>query len=462
MYEYTYGTTLASTVEETNCKNISHILEISMTRYQEGIFYKRKSSPSLNSLVQDDSLCNSTFAIVFLRVTTGSSSTEIKQSLEKLWKMYALLRNGNVSNLTVRVPPGKLSVLIGYGPKIFSLCGVKRDTPENFKNRQFLPPSKQKGHILDGCGIKYSDETQDNVGLTEDIIIQFISNTQLATYRAVAETLKHLSLDVNRNVLKFSRFYTGFKRDDARNWLGFHEEISNMSSAMERKSAIFIDPFNNDLRYKDYWTKGGTYLAFLRIEVNMIRWEKIDRLQQELIVGRDKERGLPLLGVDKKGRPVTQKLWRRRIMKRSYDRIFRSHPDYFRIPNVPRNVLKKLDINASMRILSQSHIGRTRHIDDMSSDKPSSRRIYRQGFDFIEPLYNNPDKPFRVGLNFISFQNDPSRLFFILTDPNWMGKSNFGGEPSESGVFDLLSVLAAGLFFVPPHEKPFPGVSIFS
>jgi hypothetical protein len=42
-----------------------------------------------------------------------------------------------------------------------------------------------------------------------------------------------------------------------------------------------------------------------------------------------------------------------------------------------------------------------------------------------------------------------------------MGGSNFGGESGKSGILDLLSVLAAGVFYIPPIEKPFPGASIF-
>jgi hypothetical protein len=43
-----------------------------------------------------------------------------------------------------------------------------------------------------------------------------------------------------------------------------------------------------------------------------------------------------------------------------------------------------------------------------------------------------------------------------------MGGSNFGGESGKSGISDLLSVLAAGVFYVPQIEKPFPGKSIFA
>ena len=96
------------------------------------------------------------------------------------------------------------------------------------------------------------------------------------------------------------------------------------------------------------------------------------------------------------------------------------------------------------------------------TENPTSRRIFRQGFEFVEPLYDNSSRQLRVGLNFISFQNNPGRLFFILTDPNWLGKTNFAGLEHIQGMKDFLSVFARRcIFYVPPIEKPFPGASIF-
>jgi Dyp-type peroxidase family len=397
----------------------------------------------VTSLGRGESSHNSTFAAIFLRVITGSSAYEMGKSLEKLWKMYTSLR------------PRQMSFLIGYGPKIFNLNGMKKAMPENL-NRQFLLPSNINRDILEGCAIKYSSEAQHNLGLTEDIVIQIISNTQLATYNAIAETSKHLNNNKEKT-LELTRFYTGFERDDGRSWLGFHDEISNLSSEKERKKTIFVNAVANDLRLRDYWTQGGTYLAFIRIEIDVLRWERVGPVQQELIVGRRKKDGMPLIGVDKKGRPQTVDSFKRKATKR----MIRDHPDYFRIRHLPSSIIRKLDVDTSLRILTQSHVGRTRHMDGIGSEKTSSRRIYRQSFEFIEPLYGS-EKPMRLGTNFISFQNDPGRLFFILTDPNWMGGSNFGGESGKSGISDLLSVLAAGVFYVPQIEKPFPGKSIFA
>jgi len=416
------------------------------TRFQDGIFYKKRPviPPGSGRNILSH---NSTFAILFLRSKDGSSAQEIKKSLEILWKFYASLKR--------RQQVG--SVLIGYGPRIFRLDGVKRAMPENLK-WQFLPPSKLNRSILEGCGIKFSEQTQYNPGISEDVVIQIISNTQLETFNAIVETSKHVNpINNAKNVLNVSRFFTGFQRDDGRTWLGFHDEISNLSNERERTKAIFIEPEANDLRPRDYWTRSGTYMVFIRMEIDLSKWETIDRVQQECIVGRRKRDGMPLIGIDKRGTPVAVDKFKQKASMRTV----LDHPDYFNLRYLPRRVLRKLDIDASVRILTQSHVGRTRHLDAIPTNMTSSRRIFRQSFEFIEPLYES-EKAFRLGTNFVSFQTDPRRLFFILTDPNWMGGSNFGGESGRREIPDILSVLAAGVFYVPPLERPFPGESIFS
>jgi len=123
--------------------------------------------------------------------------------------------------------------------------------------------------------------------------------------------------------------------------------------------------------------------------------------------------------------------------------------------------MSKIDIDKSFKVLNESHIGRTRHFDKINNKFVSSRRIYRQTFEFIESNYLCKKKFLKVGLNFLSFQNDPSRLLFILTDPNWLGNSSFGGESKFKGIDKLLHVQACGIFYIPQIEKPFPGWCIF-
>ena len=382
-------------------------------------------------------------------------------SIEKLWEMYKKLTVGVIKDLPgQKVPHGSLLVTIGYGQKIFKLNGVRKSIPRDFKNSQFLEPRKNGGPVIEGSLLSYSKDIHENVGLTEDIMIQFIGDTQLAVNRAIVETWKHINNKQLKNVLIFSKFYTGFQRDDGRSWLGFYDGVSNLRPGNERKNVISITRDNNELLSKDFWTEYGTYLAFMRFEVNLEIWDSLNRIKQELIIGRDKLYGRPIIGIDKDGNSLTFKKTpsAKKIIK--YNKKYHDHPNYFKDPQVSMSIKSKIDFNKSFNILNQSHIGRTRHFDGITSKLVPSRRIYRQGFEFIREYNNNSPKPIRVGLNFLSFQNDPARLLFILTDPNWMGNSSFGGD-SQFNSKRLLSVHACGIFFVPPIENPFPGSSIF-
>ena len=430
---------------------------------QEGIYYRDKRQNLTAKSIDEysSSLPNKTFAILFLRVTEGRTGPEIGDSLKKLWNMYKYLQKGKVTGLpNILLPTGRLTVLVGYGPNIFKIPNVRKGLPDDLRGRQFLPPGEGEYPILNGSGLKYARDIHENVGLSEHIVFQFVSNSQLATYRAVVETMKHFdSINPENRTLYLTKFYTGFQRDDGRSWLDFHDGVSNMKNAKEREDAIRIDRANNKLEHRDYWTSGGTYLAYLRIEIDLSIWEKFDRKRQELIIGRNKVTGYPLIGVDGNGNPVSIQGSSndQRCMKRYK---FENHPDYFRPATTNQN-LTLLDTEASIRIMSQSHIGRTRHIEKIESKEVTSRRIFRQTYEFLEALPSSSSKPLKTGLNFVSFQNDPGRLFFILTDRNWMGNVSFGGNPNLKGTDKLFSVLAAGVFFVPRLGNPFPGACIF-
>jgi deferrochelatase/peroxidase EfeB len=202
-------------------------------------------------------------------------------------------------------------------------------------------------------------------------------------------------------------------------------------------------------------------MAFLRIEIDLDLWDSINRSKQELIIGREKLYGRPLIGVDTNNNPITLKNFPTAQKVTAYDKRYHDHPDYFKAPQIrSKEVMKKIDINKSFKVLNESHIGRTRHFDKINSKLIFSRRIYRQAFDFIES-YHSCKQILKVGLNFLSFQNDPARLLFILTDPNWMGNTSFGGDSQFKAIDKLLHVQACGIFFIPKIEKPFPGSCIF-
>jgi deferrochelatase/peroxidase EfeB len=227
--------------------------------------------------------------------------------------------------------------------------------------------------------------------------------------------------------------FTGHGRLDKRGWLGFHDGVSNMESH-QRVAALTAssDP---------EWMEGGTYMAYLRILIDLAAWESLSRDEQELLVGRDKLTGAALIGVkhvDGRVRPVAGQA-----------------------PGVDASAAEAADWRDPPQtvdpILETSHIARANQ-SRASPTAPGAFRIFRQGYDFLDSLSSEGA---HVGLNFVSFQRDLRVLQQLLHLPRWLGDANFGGSGAEAAR-PLLSVVAGGFYAVPPRAKPFPGVSLFA
>ena len=148
------------------------------------------------------------------------------------------------------------------------------------------------GPLLPGSGLQYAEDIKKNLA-TEDFAVQFISDTQLSVLRPIIETWKYLhdmpdDTTMHTKPLLFTSFYTGFQRDDYRSWLDFHDGVSNLRSGSERRGVIAIKP---SAIPEDQWIENGTYLAFMRLGIDLRIWKKISRSQQEIAVGRDKLSG---------------------------------------------------------------------------------------------------------------------------------------------------------------------------
>ena len=162
----------------------------------------------------------------------------------------------------------------------------------------------------------------------------------------------------------------------------------------------------------------------------------------------DKLSGCPLVEFDGTGDPVAQAGCPVAGTKEIDPSDKRNAP--FREPPSTRDAL-----------LVKSHVQRANHhVPD--PDSRNSLRIFRQGYEFLEPSELAPS--IRAGLNFVSFQDTPERLFRMLTQPGWLGRTNFGGDEEDPlpGMDRLLTVRAAGVYQVPPviADEPFPGSSV--
>ena len=129
--------------------------------------------------------------------------------------------------------------------------------------------------------------------------------TDFFSTRALVQTSRELR-DINykfgKQILLISKWYTGLQSEDKRNWMGFHDGVSNIKSN-ERFRAVVIDN-DKHLRPNDKWLIGGTYLAFLRITVDLDSWDALNLYDQEIIIGRNKVTGCPIIGVDPNGKPI--------------------------------------------------------------------------------------------------------------------------------------------------------------
>ena len=364
--------------------------------------------------------------------------------------MYGNLQKGilpDVGTKNGRAHAGNLSVLLGYGPRLFEIDGLKKGKPHQLKDELLFQEAKLGGDpIVPGVGLRYAEDLESNTVANEHFVIQFIGDTQMATNRPIIETwrlLRKIDTDESSAPLVMRHFFTGFNRPDGRSWLGFHDGVSNIRST-ERLRNIQMD--ERTLRYEDQWTALGTYMAFLRVTIDIAIWESLSVSNQERIVGREKTTGCPLVRVDGRGRnifatgcpvPGTSE-----ILEKGNER-FREYGPAYGHGNV-----------RSVGDAEKSHVGRMLRVPD---------RIFRQGYEFIEAINDPPY--FRVGLNFVSFQNGTDKLYRIIK--HGFDRVNFGGNLLKliPGTDRLLSVRAAGVYLIPPfyagRGEEFPGDTIW-
>jgi Dyp-type peroxidase family len=394
-------------------------------RFQEGMFHRSGERPG------------AFYTVLFLRAAPGVTARRAGAAFVELWNRYQRLKEGRVPDLDPeRVPPGNLSVLVGYGLRAFRWPGAARPLPAELAEKHiFLPPLPTGGgRLLPGSGLVYDADVAANRA-TGDLAIQFIADTQLAVHRAVVETWKFLSGLGESPPLQMLGFFDGFSREDGRSWIDFHDGVSNLRS-QDRPAVMAVKATGIE---EDAWTVGGTYMAFMRIAVDLPAWRRLPEATQEILVGRAKRSGCPFASVDEKGHGVPVA-----CAADPGDPAFREPPAV-----------------ADERLLA-SHVQRVNH-HRRNFESADSLRIYRQGYEFFEAQPSAPG--FRAGLNFVSFQDSPERVFRMLTMKGWLGETNFGGDPATTppDLASLLRVRAAGVFLAPPvvPGEPFPGASVF-
>lgn len=407
-----------------------------MSALQEGIYWRSGTAP------------DAAFALMMLEPAREASASDIGHALEHLWPIIQRVKVGDIPDLPGHpVERSCVTVLLAYGFGIFDRPGVSRQMPERLKPAfRFVPPAAGGGgRLLFGGGLDYGDDVVDNPAY-DGIALQIIGPTELDVHQMVVEVAKALDIGPKLSSGLASiiprTYYRGFQRRDRRTWIDFHDGISNIKKGEDRERVIKIKSDAED------WTRGGTYLTYLRLAVDVAAWQGIPVSEQEILVGRTKLTGCPLTGIAEGGKPVADAAC---PVAGSREVTGTGNAD-FREPR-PTNIAA----------IAQSHVQRSNHEHKQDFSSADSLRIYRQGYDFLEPIDCPPG--YRAGLNFVSFMDTPRRLLRILTQESWLGRTNFGGDPDNQppGMASLLTVRAGGIFLVPPvvAAEPFPGASVF-
>ena len=389
-------------------------------RIQEGIAFRSGAQPA------------PCWRLLLLDVAAGARPPEARAALGAVVRMLGGLRAGRVRDLHGEPADGteatrdtfrSLAALVGYGRSFFD--PARHDPPLTGSPRPdflaYLPP---RGDAFPA--LPWADRGAARA--EADVALQLTGATAAAVNRAAVEVWK-LIADAGLPLEAVASF-DGFGRPDGRGWLEFHDGVANLESS-QRLAAIAApaDP---------PWIGGGTYMAYLRLRVDLSVWRALERSDQELVVGRDKLTGSPLVAVRR-------------------DAAGRAHP--VAGPPLPRRPTgaQRADHadppQTGDPLLESSHVHRANQ-NRASPEAPAALRIFRQGYDFLEAI--GPDGP-ELGLNFVSFQSDLQTLQHVLHLPGWLGDSNFGGEAPP-----FISLLAGGLYAVPPRARPFPGAVLFA
>jgi Dyp-type peroxidase family len=403
-------------------------------RLQDGIYFRKYQRPSPY------------YRLLLLNVKAGATSGQARAAIAAVWEMVQGLRRGVVQELrptrdadpAILVPAGDLTCLLGFGVRLFDHDPTL--TPHGVRPAELIHLGYNGDQPFPS--LLWVEEAERRSG-EADLALQFIAETELAVNRAVVEVCMLINDKDNPLPLDIVTFYNGFNRDDRRSWIGFQDGISNIEPS-QRRTAIEV-ALNNPV-----WMAGGTYMAFLRLAIDLAKWRGLSREHQEILVGRDKLTGYPLEKVTRLGQaPVP-------VPVAGCPMFSNPPPQYINPPPPP----------VTESLLRTSHIHRAnpnRNIADSDEDN----RIFRQGYEFLESV---TDGGLRVGLNFVSYQRSLNRLTNILNIPGWLGNVNFGGPVSpqlgEPRPISFLSIIAGGFYAVPPKADPtqgeeFPGAGIF-
>ena len=295
---------------------------------------------------------HTTFVALDLRPESDSSA--IERMLRVLSADAESLSHGEAAladtEQELAAEPSRLTVTFGFGPELVSRAGATVPT--------WLRP-------LPAFGIDRLEDAWSH----GDLLLQIGSDDPLT----LAHTQRMLLKD-SRSFAAVRWIQSGFRRargteksgTTMRNLFGQVDGTANPVPGSDDFDQLIWRRGENPA-----WLEGGTGFVLRRIQMDLDKWDRLDRSGRETAVGRTLANGAPLTGSEEHDEPDLGAM------------------DKLGLPVIP----------------AFAHIRRARTMD-------MSQRIYRRGYNYDEPP--GADSVSRSGLLFASYQADVDAQFVPL------------------------------------------------
>jgi deferrochelatase/peroxidase EfeB len=157
------------------------------------------------------------------------------------------------------------------------------------------------------------------------------------------------------------------------------------------------------------WLRGGTYMVFRRIRMNLPRWDASSIREQERTIGRHRDSGAPLGG------------------RREHDRPNFSARDEYGVPVIPARAHIRMahrDFNHGVEILRRGY-SYDEGVTDIGPLRDGEPHSHAPGFD--------------AGLAFIAFMRDPQQFVRLQNRLS-----------SQDSLNEYITHVGSAVFVVPP------------
>jgi deferrochelatase/peroxidase EfeB len=317
--------------------------------------------------------------------------TDNATDLENLMRLLSLeiesLQEGSLVNkesetggqsddvLGPHVPPDALTVTLGLGAGVFTdKYGLTSKAPRGLTT---MPV--------------FSTDTPDPDWTGGDLMLQICSNAPDSVHHAL-RNITRLTRGAMQLEWKIMGFHSRPRPSGApRNLFGYADGISN---PLETDGLVWIDRSSG----QPNWLVGGTFMVVRLIRMLVEFWDRVDLVEQNNMIGRNRDSGAPLDG--NKQTDI---------------------PNYAADPEG-----KKIPLDAHIRLANPR------------TPETAGSRILRRGYNYEMPTMDLNGNS-RTGLIFASFQKNIQNQF----EANQLRLLN---EP----MVDYIQPFGGGYFVVPP------------